>query len=53
MANEGKMIAFFQHRRIREFPASGGVSSFSESIFDKKLLRIGKYIAKKFKIDMY
>jgi len=30
--NQGKPIAFFAHRRLREKPPSGGVSVFSESV---------------------
>lgn len=34
-------LAVFAHRRIREYPASGGPSSFCESVHDESLIEYG------------
>lgn len=41
---EGKLKASFQHKRIRQYPFSGGVSSAAESYYDPKLEEFGKKI---------
>lgn len=35
--NKGNIRAFFMHKRIREFPSSGGPSTAAESIYDEEL----------------
>lgn len=35
---KGKCLQYFMHRRIREFPVSGGISTCAESIDDPELL---------------
>ncbi len=47
--NQGKLKAFFMHERIREFPESGGVSSFSKSFFSLKLFEEGKKVLDRLK----
>lgn len=39
--NRGKARAIFMHKRIREYPITGGPSTVAESIYDPKLERIG------------
>jgi len=39
--NHGRERAIFMHRRIREFPTTGGPSTCAESIYDENLLRLG------------
>jgi predicted ATP-grasp superfamily ATP-dependent carboligase len=39
---EGKCIKKFMHRRIREYPVSGGASVCAESFYDEKLEENGK-----------
>ncbi len=39
---EGEMQACFMHRRIREYPVSGGPSTCAESFADDRLLDCGK-----------
>jgi predicted ATP-grasp superfamily ATP-dependent carboligase len=41
---DGRRSAYFMHRRLREFPSSGGVSVVAESIHDDRLLRLGDSI---------
>ena len=38
---DGVRQAYFMHRRIREYPASGGPSTCAESFFDERLLDLG------------
>jgi len=38
----GKLIAHFLHKRIKEFPITGGPSAVAESYFDEKLYSYGK-----------
>ncbi|PKP56991.1 MAG: hypothetical protein CVT88_09510 [Candidatus Altiarchaeales archaeon HGW-Altiarchaeales-1] len=40
--NHGKLIAHFMHKRIKEFPITGGPSAVAESYFDDKLFYYGK-----------
>lgn len=44
---DGQILQSFQHRRIRQYPETGGVSSCAESIFDEKLEKIGKEFLKR------
>jgi predicted ATP-grasp superfamily ATP-dependent carboligase len=44
---EGDILQSFQHKRIRQYPESGGVSSCAESIYDKQLEEISKKFLKK------
>ncbi len=39
--NQGSIRALFMHKRIREFPITGGASTCAESIFDQDLKKIG------------
>ena len=39
------------HRRIREYPSSGGPSTCAESYFDEKMLEYGKKILDHLKWD--
>lgn len=38
----GKLIAYFMHKRIKEFPITGGPSAVAESYFDNELFNYGK-----------
>lgn len=49
LIHENRPIATFQHRRIREYPSTGGVSSFAESVYDKELQKIGIRILRRLK----
>jgi predicted ATP-grasp superfamily ATP-dependent carboligase len=40
--NHGECRAMFMHRRVRTFPATGGSSAVSESIYDERLMETGK-----------
>ena len=35
--NHGEPRAMFMHKRIREYPVTGGPSTFAESIYDQRL----------------
>lgn len=37
----GKCVNYFMHKRIREYPVSGGASTCAESYYDKSVLRNG------------
>ena len=39
--NHGVSRAIFMHKRIREYPVTGGPSTFAESIYDPKLKELG------------
>jgi predicted ATP-grasp superfamily ATP-dependent carboligase len=39
--NKGKLRAYFMHKRLREYPLSGGPSTLAESIYDPKLKEQG------------
>ena len=43
------MYAVFMHRRLKEFPITGGPSAVAKSYYDKKLFNYGKKICKKLK----
>ena len=40
----GNLKNFFMHKRIREFPSTGGSSLFAQSIFEKEVFEFGKLI---------
>jgi predicted ATP-grasp superfamily ATP-dependent carboligase len=40
--NNAKLVAYFMHRRIMEFPATGGPSAIAESFFNEKLFNYGQ-----------
>lgn len=40
--NNGNLIAHFLHKRIKEYPVTGGPSAVAESYFDDKLYNYGK-----------
>ena len=40
--NRGKHKAIFMHKRIREYPATGGPSAMAESVYDDRLFTSGK-----------
>ncbi len=40
--DKGKLIASFQHERIRQYPNNNGPSTYAKSIKEKELLSIGK-----------
>ena len=44
--NKGKIQVFFMHKRVREFPTTGGPSTAAISIYDSKLKSIGEKILK-------
>jgi predicted ATP-grasp superfamily ATP-dependent carboligase len=44
----GKIISFYSHKRIRTYPELGGVSVFSEFLLDEKIKKSGIEIIKKF-----
>jgi predicted ATP-grasp superfamily ATP-dependent carboligase len=47
--DEGKCKAFFMHKRIHEYPVTGGASSFAKSYYDEKLKNQGIKILEKLK----
>ena len=42
--NKGKLDHFFMHKRIKEFPVTGGSSAVARSYFDDKLMDKGKLL---------
>ncbi len=46
VCRQGRIIRYFMHRRIREFPVTGGPSAVAESFFDRRLLDYGRRICK-------
>lgn len=42
--HNGKLISYFLHKRLKEFPITGGVSAVAESFFDEKLYYYGKQL---------
>lgn len=42
--HKGRMITYFAHKRLREYPVTGGPSSYRESINAPELVKIGKKI---------
>jgi len=51
VCKQGKLYAVFMHRRIKEFPVTGGPSAVAMSYYDKKLFHYGKRICKKLRWD--
>jgi len=49
LCDNGKVLQSFQHKRIRQYPESGGVSSVAESFYDKNLEKCGEEIIGKLK----
>lgn len=43
---EHRLKAYFIHKRIREYPITGGVSTFSESFWDRQVLEYGVKLLK-------
>jgi len=41
---KGKLISYFLHKRLKEFPITGGPSAVAESFFDEKLYYYGKQL---------
>ncbi|MDX9726597.1 MAG: ATP-grasp domain-containing protein [Bacteroidales bacterium] len=48
---KGECRSWFMHRRIREYPYTGGPSTCAESFFDEKILEHGKKILDHLKWD--
>ena len=44
--NKGYPRAIFMHKRIREYPATGGMSTCAESVYEAKLLEYGLRLLK-------
>ena len=42
---KGKMLSYFIHKRVKEFPITGGPSVVARSYFDARVLKYGKKIA--------
>jgi predicted ATP-grasp superfamily ATP-dependent carboligase len=38
---DGKCINFFMHERIREYPTTGGASTFAKSVYSENLRKLG------------
>ncbi|MEW6075875.1 MAG: ATP-grasp domain-containing protein [Candidatus Omnitrophota bacterium] len=47
LCDRGRVLANFMHKRIREYPVTGGISTAAESIYDERLKSIGELILKK------
>jgi len=41
LLNRGRLRACFMHRRLREYPVTGGPSTLAESVYDPKLKELG------------
>lgn len=46
MYDDGKPIAEFMHRRVKEFPVSGGPSVVAESFYDSRLQEYGRILCR-------
>lgn len=46
LAKEGELLAAFCHRRVREFPVSGGPSALCESLVDDRLVGYARALAR-------
>lgn len=44
--NHGKPIAYFAHKRLHEYPPTGGPSTMAQSIYDLDLISVGLKILK-------
>lgn len=42
--DHGKLVRYFMHERVREFPVSGGRSVCAKSIYDEELFKAGKLL---------
>ncbi|RLG16991.1 hypothetical protein DRN75_04285 [Nanoarchaeota archaeon] len=42
IAKDGKVLVYFQHKRLREFPSTGGVSSKAMSVYSPDLETVSK-----------
>jgi protein-tyrosine phosphatase/predicted ATP-grasp superfamily ATP-dependent carboligase len=42
--SQGNMQAFFMHRRLREVPPSGGPSAAAQSVYEPRLLKLGRQV---------
>jgi len=51
VCKHGKLYAIFMHRRIKEFPITGGSSAVAEAYYNKKLLNYGRKVCEKLKWD--
>ena len=49
LMNKGELRAHFMHRRIREYPVTGGASTAAESVSDPELKELGLKLLKKLK----
>jgi predicted ATP-grasp superfamily ATP-dependent carboligase len=49
--DKGKMIAYFAHKRLREFPISGGPSTYRQGLKEEKIVEYGKRILDHVKWD--
>ena len=49
LAENSKVIAQFTHKRIREYPVTGGISTFCESVKNEKMEKYGLKLLKKLK----
>jgi predicted ATP-grasp superfamily ATP-dependent carboligase len=47
LLNQGSPRAIFMHKRIREYPATGGMSTCAKSVYEPKLLEYGLKLLKK------
>jgi len=47
LCNQGEIVSFYSHQRIRTFPDQGGVSVFSKSNLNKEIRKTGSDIIKK------
>ncbi|MDI6732371.1 MAG: ATP-grasp domain-containing protein [Planctomycetota bacterium] len=46
LLNKGKPMAFFCHKRLRQYPLSGGPSTLCEGIYDRTLIEQGMRLLK-------
>lgn len=42
--SKGRLVSYFLHKRLKEFPITGGTSAVAESFFDEKLYHYGKQL---------
>jgi predicted ATP-grasp superfamily ATP-dependent carboligase len=46
LVSNGDVLAYFMHRRLREYPVDGGPSTLRESVYDKELIeRAGRLLS--------
>jgi predicted ATP-grasp superfamily ATP-dependent carboligase len=46
LCDKGQIKAYFMHKRLREYPSTGGASTAAEATYDKNLLIIGSKLLK-------